>query len=121
MKKNTKKIIIILAAIVLAIVLYVIINKVYDSKIKEKVNDVSWLRKNVTITEDYNIGSSILSVNKISDIDIYSDSYRMVIEEKIDELTNKSYDFKNPLLIYNATELTHQALTCILILMKKAI
>lgn len=102
MKKNTKKIIIILAAIVLAIVLYVIINKVYDSKIKEKVNDVSWLRKNVTITEDYNIGSSILSVNKISGIDTYSDSYRMVIEEKIDELTNKSYDFKNPLLIYNA-------------------
>lgn len=102
MKKNIKKIMIILVVIILAVILYSIINKIYESKIKEKINDVAWLRKNVIITEDYSIGSSILSVNKISDIDIYSDSYRTVINEKINELTNKSYDFKNPLLIYNA-------------------
>ena len=102
MNKNIKKILIIILVIILAIILYAVINKAYTAKIKEKVNDVSWLRKNVKISEDYSIGSSILSVNKISDIDVYSDAYQKVINEKIEELKDKTYDFEDPLLIYNA-------------------
>ena len=59
--------------------------------------------KNVDITEDFAIGSNVLSVNKLSDIDIYSDAYQTVIDEKINNLKESDdYTLDNPLLIYNA-------------------
>ena len=98
MKKKIVKIIVI---ILLSITFCIIINKLYNKSLKSKINDVSWLRKNVSITKNYMLGDNILSVNKLSSIDIYSDNYRKIIDEKISELTSKKYDFSSPLLIYN--------------------
>lgn len=98
MKKKIVKIIVI---ILLSITFCIIINKLYNKSLKSKINDVSWLRKNVSITKNYMLGDNILSVNKLSNIDIYSDNYRKIIDEKIIELTSKKYDFSSPLLIYN--------------------
>lgn len=101
-KKNIKKIIIILIILLLLFFAAFLINKVYEKKLKENVKDVSWLRKNISITEDYMIGSKVLSVNKVDEVDIYSEEYRTVISEKINELLENEYSFENPLLIYNA-------------------
>ncbi len=104
MKKMVlKKILLVVLIIILMIFICVLINKAYEKKLKENINDVSWLRENVDITEDFSIGSGVLSVNKISDIDIYSSSYRKVIDEKIEDLKNSDdYTLDDPLLIYNA-------------------
>ena len=48
------------------------------------------------------IKNQVYLSHKEDKIDIYSDNYRTVIDEKINELTSKMYDFSNPLLIYNA-------------------
>lgn len=102
-KTILKKILLIILIIILAVFLYMIINKAYNEKLKENIKDISWLRKNVDITEDFSIGSNVLSVNKLSEIDIYSDVYQKVINEKINNLkNNEEYTFDNPLLIYNA-------------------
>lgn len=104
MNKNIlKKILILLLIIVLAVFLYKIINKAYTEKLKENMKDETWLKENVDITEDFSIGSNVLSVNKLSDIDIYSGVYQKVIDEKINDLKNsKEYTLDDPLLIYNA-------------------
>ena len=101
MKKHFKKIILVMLLVSIISIVYILINKIYDKNLKSKINNVSYLRKNVSITEDYMLGDNVLSVNKVSDIDIYSENYRKVIDEKINKLTNKTYDFSSPLLIYN--------------------
>ena len=101
MKKHFKKIILVILLVSIISIVYILINKIYDKNLKSKINNVSYLRKNVSITEDYMLGDNVLSVNKVSDIDIYSENYRKVIDEKINKLTNKTYDFSSPLLIYN--------------------
>lgn len=97
-----KKILIFVLAFTICIILYFVINKVYVQKIKENKDDINWLRKNVTIIEDYSIGSGVLSINKEDEIDVYGNNYRIVIDEKINELKSNGYTFDNPLLIYNA-------------------
>lgn len=101
MKKHFKKIILVILLVSIISIVYILINKIYDKNLKSKINTVSYLRKNVNITENYMLGDNVLSVNKVSDIDIYSENYRKVIDEKINKLTNKTYDFSSPLLIYN--------------------
>lgn len=101
MKKHFKKIILVILLVSIISIVYILINKIYDKNSKSKINNVSYLRKNVSITKDYMLGDNVLSVNKVSDIDIYSENYRKVIDEKINKLTNKTYDFSSPLLIYN--------------------
>ena len=96
-----KKILIIVSSAIIFTIL-IIINKTYQKKLDQNIKKVSWLRKNVSITKNYHIGSNILSVNKTDKINIYSDAYRKVIDEKISELTSKDYSVNNPLMIYNA-------------------
>ena len=95
-KTILKKILLIILIIILAVFLYMIINKAYNEKLKENIKDISWLRKNVDITEDFSIGSNVLSVNKLSEIDIYSDVYQKVINEKIKV---DDYDNLYPLIL----------------------
>lgn len=104
MNKNIlKKILLVVLIIVLVVFVYIIIDKAYTKKLQENMKDPNWLMKNVDITEDFAIGSNVLSVNKLNDIDIYSDAYRTIIDEKINNLKdNENYTLDNPLLIYNA-------------------
>lgn len=102
-KIKLKKILLVILIIILVVFVCMVINKAYKEKMKQNVNDVSWLRKNVNITEDFSIGSGVLSINKSSDIDVYGSAYRTVIDEKIESLKNEyDYSFDAPLLIYNA-------------------
>lgn len=79
MNKNIlKKILLVVLIIVLVVFVYIIIDKAYTKKLQENMKDPNWLMKNVDITEDFAIGSNVLSVNKLNDIDIYSDAYRTV-------------------------------------------
>lgn len=82
-KKILKRILLVVLIIILVVLIYIIINKAYNKKLQENMKDPNWLMKNVDITEDFAIGSNVLSVNKLSDIDIYSDAYQTVIDEKI--------------------------------------
>ena len=102
-KKILKRILLVVLIIILVVLIYIIINKAYNKKLQENMKDPNWLMKNVDITEDFAIGSNVLSVNKLSDIDIYSDAYQTVIDEKINNLKESDdYTLDNPLLIYNA-------------------
>ena len=71
MKIKFKKLLLAVIAVSILILICLIINKIYSKKLKENMKDISWLRENVSITEDYSIGSNVLSVNKVDEIDIY--------------------------------------------------
>lgn len=103
MGKKLKKILLIILIIIFIFVLCLLINKAYEEKMKDNINNMSWLRKNVSISENLSIGKNVLSVNKHDEINVYSDSYQTVINEKINDLKNEgNYTLEDPLLIYNA-------------------
>ena len=62
------------------------------------VNDYEWLKDNVKLIKS----GGIYVVDKDNSINIYSDNYRKVISEKINDKLNKSYTLNEPFILYNA-------------------
>lgn len=95
------KIIICLAIILLLVLLGFLIRKIYLKNYEKKLVDINWLRKNISIEENKELGNDIYYVNKNSDINIYNNNYRKVIKEKFKEINDEKYSFEKPLIIYN--------------------
>ena len=87
----------------IAVIIIVIIGVISFDKFKSLVNenhidDYEWLKDNVELVKS----GGIFVVDKDNSINIYSDNYRKVISEKINDKLNKSYTLNEPFILYNA-------------------
>ena len=96
-----KKTLITIGCLIIILLLSFGIRKIYLNIHEENIKDIDWLRDNISIEENKEIGNDIYYVNKNNDIDIYNDNYRTVINEKLEEINDGDYSFENPLMIYN--------------------
>lgn len=105
MSKKFKKIIGILMIIIVLFLGVYIIYKIYEDvqkeKLKQNLNDISWIRKNVDVINSGNYGNNVYSIDYNENINIYNLLYQRVISEKIDVLLDEDYTAEKPLIIYN--------------------
>ncbi len=96
-----------LLLIILIIVIFITLSvigflKLRNDTIKNNINDVEWLRKNINIVENDKMGDNINYISTKDYVDIFKINYQDVVDEKINELLeNNAYTFSNPLIIYN--------------------
>lgn len=102
-KKKIFKILgLIIAIIIFAFFIVFIGYKIYDNIHTKNLSNKTWLKKHVDIKENKKLGTNIYSVSKSRDIDIYTQNYQRVIQEKIDELLKQEIDLDdNIIIIYN--------------------
>lgn len=102
MKKILKIISIILLSIVILFLIIFSIIKIVNYKRNKNINDEKWLEKNITITDDCNMGNNIKCIKTKEYVNIFNQKYQNIVDEKItDELNENEYTFDNPLIIYN--------------------
>ena len=98
MKKRVYHIIELIAVIIIVILGVISFDK-FKSLVNENyINDYEWLKENVELVKS----GGIYVVDKDNSINIYSDNYRKVISEKINDELNKSYTLDKPFILYNA-------------------
>lgn len=102
-KKKIFKILgLIIAIIIFTFFIGFIGYKIYDNIHTKNLSNKTWLKKHVDIKEDKKLGTNIYSVSKSRDIDIYTQNYQRVIQEKIDELLRQEIDLDdNIIILYN--------------------
>lgn len=102
-KKKIFKILgLIIAIIIFTFFIGFIGYKIYDNIHTKNLSNKTWLKKHVDIKENKKLGTNIYSVSKSRDIDIYTQNYQRVIQEKIDELLKQEIDLDdNIIIIYN--------------------
>lgn len=91
-KKVIKIVIIALIVAVVGFLLYKVGIQLRDKVRKNNINDITWLRENISIEKDEKLGSDIYSVNKPDYVEIYNLKYQQVINEKISELIDDNED-----------------------------
>ncbi len=93
---------ILLAIILLIIIIFVIVKFVYPEIHKRNLTNENWLRNHIDIVLNDNYGENIYYVEKDKDIDIFTETYQNIIEDKIKELLNNNdYTLEEPLMIVN--------------------
>ena len=100
MKKNKLKVIFISVGIVVFISIVGLLSFYLSKKLTDKnLDNINWLRKNVSVLKDSYLGEDIYSVNKNKNISIYNLKYQKVVNEKIEKLLdNSSQEY---IVIYN--------------------
>lgn len=100
--KNSKKFILGIAIIFL--VIYIAINTyqiLYSKKLKQNLKDITWVKKQINISLNNDLGTNIYNVSNKKKISIYNQNYQKAIDEKINELLEDTYTINNPLIILN--------------------
>ena len=88
-----------LIIVIIIVIIGVISFDKFKSLVNEKhIDDYEWLKNNVELVKS----GGIYVVDKDNSINIYSDNYRKVISEKINDKLNKSYTLNEPFILYNA-------------------
>lgn len=95
---NKYRIIRLIVFIIIVIVIFFSFNKFKSIVNKDHINDYEWLKDNVKLVKS----GGIYVVDKDNSINIYSDNYRKVIDEKINDKLNMSYTLNEPFILYNA-------------------
>lgn len=72
-------------------------------KVKAKLlEDETWLRANINIKLDQTLGDNIYVIDAPDDVDIFTETYQKIIEDKINKQLKKgNYTFDSPLIILN--------------------
>ena len=78
---NKYRIIRLIVFIIIVIVIFLSFNKFKSIVNKDHINDYEWLKDNVKLVKS----GGIYVVDKDNSINIYSDNYRKVIDEKIND------------------------------------
>lgn len=100
MKKTPLKKIIAIILILIAVVLLGMSILFINKKIAEdNLNNISWLRKNVSLKVNKSLGDDIYSISKNKYISIYNLKYQQVVNEKINALLKENK--KEYVVIYN--------------------
>lgn len=81
--------------------IFTIYNSYNKSIINNNLKDASWINKNVNIVLSNTLGSNIYEIKKDKNITIDNNLYQNVIDKKINELFNNTYNFNSPLIILN--------------------
>ena len=95
---NKYRIIRLIVFIIIVVVIFFSFNKFKSIVNKDHINDYEWLKDNVKLIKS----GGIYVVDKDNSINIYSDNYRKVINEKINDKLNMSYTLNEPFILYNA-------------------
>lgn len=90
-----------LGLILIVILITVIIAKVNAKIHEQNIKDYEWLTDHVSIVSNAQMGENIYSISRSSDINVYNDNFRKVIDEKYNEIDKTYYTFTSPLIIYN--------------------
>lgn len=112
MKKNIKTILLILGSLaVIGIAIFGITKyaKYREEKaaeeaaaqLQQNLATLSWVRENVALDLNKAFGDNVYSVTKDEAILPYNENYRVVIDDLLAELTESTYAFDEPLIIYN--------------------
>lgn len=100
--KSSKKIIVGIVLIFLAIYITTnIYQELSSRKLAKNLKDITWVKKQINISLDNDLGANIYSVSNKKKISIYNLNYQKVIDEEINKLLENSYTIDNPLIILN--------------------
>ncbi len=75
--------------------------KSYQDYINSHETDLEWVENNISLEDDYRIGSQVKVVHMPEDLTVETENYTEIINKKIKSLLINSYSIENPLLIYN--------------------
>lgn len=101
-KKIIKWILKIIIFIVIVVIIYLSFINILKSIRKRNINDENWLNKNIKIVYNEKFGKNIMSIKTKDYVNIFSEKYQKIVDNKINELIRKNnYTLDNPLLIYN--------------------
>lgn len=101
-KKIIKWILKIIIFIVIVVIIYLSFFNILKSIRKRNINDENWLNKNIKIAYNEKLGKNIMSIKTKDYVNIFSEKYQKIVDNKINELIRKNnYTLDNPLLIYN--------------------
>lgn len=101
-KKIIKWILKIIILIVIVVIIYLSFINILKSIRKRNINDENWLNKNIKIVYNEKLGKNIMSIKTKDYVNIFSEKYQKIVDNKINELIRKNnYTLDNPLLIYN--------------------
>ncbi len=101
LQKYKKKILVIIAIVVLSVFATNIYKEISKNILKENLQKIEWVRENTTVELSDNLGENIYEVIKNDNILPYNSNYQEVIDEKITKLLENEYTFDEPLLILN--------------------
>ena len=83
-------------------IIYLSFINILKSIRKRNINDENWLNKNIKIVYNEKLGKNIMSIKTKDYVNIFSEKYQKIVDNKINELIRKNnYTLDNPLLIYN--------------------
>lgn len=83
-------------------IIYLSFFNILKSIRKRNINDENWLNKNIKIAYNEKLGKKIMSIKTKDYVNIFSEKYQKIVDNKINELIRKNnYTLDNPLLIYN--------------------
>ena len=94
-----KKILIGILLILIIVLLGISILFINKKIAEDNLNNISWLRKNVSLKIDRSLGDEIYSISKNKYISIYNLKYQQVVSEKINSLLKENE--KDYVVIYN--------------------
>lgn len=102
MLKQIVKYIILFSLLVLATQqVYKLGKKSYQDYINSHETDLEWVEDNISLEDNYRIGSQVKVVHMPEDLTIDTENYTEIINKKIKSLLVNSYSIESPLLIYN--------------------
>ncbi|MDQ0359366.1 aryl-sulfate sulfotransferase [Breznakia pachnodae] len=94
MRKKYKIVVGCILVIVVAVGCFVVGSR----SLSAKEGSLDWYRENIDLVESESMGDDIYEVEIPEEGDIYSDNYQQVIDEKLEELSEK---IEEPVLVYN--------------------
>ena len=93
---------IVLAVVLAFILVYKGSNMLMDRIMEKNLEDIDWIRGNVSLDLDSTLGSNIYSVTREEHISIYNMKYQQVVGEYLDALLNDTdYTMEDPLIVFN--------------------
>jgi len=75
--------------------------KSYQNYINAHESDLEWVENNISLEDDYQMGSQVKVVRMPVDLTVSDEDYTEIINKKIKALLVNSYSINSPILIYN--------------------
>lgn len=100
-KKIIKYSILIFLLLICTKMVYVQGKNSYQKYIDSHEQDLVWVEENITLEDNYKIGSNVKVVNMPANLTVSDDNYTKIVESKIKKLLVAVYSIDSPLLIYN--------------------